>query len=971
MKLRLLTIVATVAILISACTDKKSSSRKYQSVKNDPTEARIYTLDNGLKVYLSVNKDEPRVQTLVAVKAGSKQDPADATGLAHYLEHMLFKGTSELATTNWEEEKAILQQISDLYEARRNTTDEGERTTIYQQIDSLSFIAAKFAIPNEYDKVVSGMGAKGTNAFTSFEQTVYINDIPSNEIQKWAELESLRFQDLVLRLFHTELETVYEEFNRGQDSDGRKMIFKMFEKMFKNHPYGTQSTIGTADHLKNPSMEKIHEYFVKNYIPNNMAIIMSGDIDPDKTIEIINETFGKWEKKETPVFTFTPEEPITGIIEGEVLGPQAENLMIGYRFGGGNTQDPIYLTVIDALLNNGQAGLIDLNLINQQKVLRANSFVYELKDYTGFFLSGYPRQGQSLDEVKDLLLEQIELIKTGNFDDYLLDAIIKDFRLSQMRTLESNQGRAFNMLDAFIMERDWEDQAQLLEKLKGITKEKLVEFANKNFKDNYIYVKKLTGNDPSIVRIQKPSITPLEINREDESVLYKRLDSIESGRITPLFVDYKSAINTASLENGLSFSSIENKTNEIFNLYYLFDMGTDNDKQLSIALDYLTYLGTDKYTSDELKKEFFKLGLSFDVFSSRDKVYIYLTGLQESFEEGVKLFEHILANVKVDETAFVNLSQDELKDRADTRLNKGSILFGAMNDYAKYGPKSPFTNKVSNKNIVEINPQDLVDKIKDLSNFKHRIFYYGPAKTSVVESVLEEHHMVSEELKDYPAAQKFETLATVSNKVYFVDYDMVQVEMMQISRSKMFDAKNIPLASIFGEYFGSGLSSIIFQEIREAKALAYSAYSGYSTPSSKDEYHYVTTYIGTQADKLVEATKAMNFLMNNMPETQEQFNAAKSAALKKIETDRITKTSIFFSYEAAKKIGFDYDYRKDVYDAIEKMTMADLKVFFDANIAGSTYSKLVIGKKKDMNMKVLKDMGAMQELTLDEIFNYY
>ena len=203
--------------------------RSYVEVPNDPLKTRIYTLGNGMKVYLSVNKDEPRIQTNIAVRAGSKFDPSDATGLAHYLEHMLFKGNSDIATVNWEEEKKVLKQISDLYEKNRNTKDENAKRKIYEEIDSLSQIASKFAVPNEYDKMVSSLGAKGTNAYTSNERTVYINDIPSNELEKWLHLESSRFSELTLRLFHTELETVYEEFNRSQDNDYFKAYIAQYQ----------------------------------------------------------------------------------------------------------------------------------------------------------------------------------------------------------------------------------------------------------------------------------------------------------------------------------------------------------------------------------------------------------------------------------------------------------------------------------------------------------------------------------------------------------------------------------------------------------------------------------------------------------------------------------------------------------------------------------------------------------------------
>ena len=314
-----------IAYLIFVSIDKyeeDNTQYNYQTVENDPLNVLIYTLENGLKVYMSINKDEPRIQTNIAVNTGSKQDPSDATGLAHYLEHMLFKGTSEIGTINWTDESVELKKISDLYEQRRNTVNPKEREAIYKKIDSISVVAAKYTVANEYDKMISSLGAKGTNAYTSLERTVYINDIPSNELEKWLIIESERFSELVLRLFHTELETVYEEFNRGQDNDSRLSWYTMMKSIFKKHQYGTQTTIGTSEHLKNPSMEKIHQYFNEQYVPNNMAIVLSGDIDPDKTIALIEKYFGQYQFKEVPEFTVIQEDPI---VEPEFISIQGSS----------------------------------------------------------------------------------------------------------------------------------------------------------------------------------------------------------------------------------------------------------------------------------------------------------------------------------------------------------------------------------------------------------------------------------------------------------------------------------------------------------------------------------------------------------------------------------------------------------------------------------------------------------------------
>ena len=382
------------ALFVMSCSEPEATSEfPYESVENDPLGTRIYTLDNGLKVYLSVNRDEPRIQTSIAVRAGSKYDPAETTGLAHYLEHMLFKGNSAISSLDWESEKPLLQEISDLYEKHRAASEKAKKDSIYGLIDSISQIAATYVVPNEYDKMVTSMGAKGTNAYTSFERTVYINDIPSNELSRWLELESTRFKELTLRLFHTELEAVYEEFNGFQDSDYAKEYIAMFNLLFPNHQYGTQTTIGEGEHLKNPSMVNIHEYFDTYYVPNNMAIVLAGDFDFDETINLINDHFGSWQSKEIPAYQAPVEKPIEAVLSADVYGPNTARMSMAYRFGGVDSKDADYLKLIGGILSNGKAGLIDLNLLKKQELVSAQSGPYVLKDYAIFEMAATPKQG--------------------------------------------------------------------------------------------------------------------------------------------------------------------------------------------------------------------------------------------------------------------------------------------------------------------------------------------------------------------------------------------------------------------------------------------------------------------------------------------------------------------------------------------------------------------------------------------------
>lgn len=940
----------------------------YEEVTNDPTGLRLYTLENGLKVYLSKNTDEPKIQTYIAVRAGSNYDPKESTGLAHYLEHMLFKGTDKMGTSDWEKEKEYLKKISDLYEKHRAEKDIEKKKVIYKEIDVVSLEASNYSVANEYDKITGSLGATGTNAYTSFEQTVYTNKIPANELNKWLSLESERFSKLVLRLFHTELEAVFEEFNRGQDNDRWKSYFSILESLFPSHPYGQQTTIGKADHLKNPSMVDIHNYFNTYYVPNNMAIILVGDLDFDETIKNVNDTFGKYKKKELTHPVLPKETEITKPIIAEVFGPTAESISLAFRSKAINTKEEKLVALCDMILANGNAGLIDLNLNQKQVVQNASCYPTFLNDYGYHTFTGSPKVNQTLDQVKDLLLGEIEKLKKGEFDDWMIEAVVNDLKLSQTKRYENTSALADVYVEAFIYHQNWADRVSFLNELKKIKKEELVAFANEFYKDNYVVTYKRKGEDKSIVKVENPGITPINLNRDKSSTFITEFNKKESTPLEPKFINYKSAIKELETNNGIKVSYVENEINDLFDLNIIFDMGKDNNKKLSLAAGYLEYVGTDKYSAEDIKKEFYKLGVEYYVRAQDDKTYVGLKGLKENLPKGLELLEHLWDNAKEDKTAYDKYVEKIFKGREDGKTQKGNILWGGLMNYGMYGEDSRLRDIMQMDELKTIDPKELVNIIKDLKNYKQRIFYYGKDINAAVSS-LNTHHKLYGELKDYPEAKEYVKKETGGN-VFFTNYEMVQTELLFLAKGDAFSPENLASSRLFNTYFGSGLSSIVFQEIRESKSLAYSAYAGYSNPRKKEDKSFVYAYVGTQTNKLEQAVDAMMDLMNDMPEAEKQFNAAKESTLKKIAAERITKSNIFWSYERLKKLGIDNDNREEMYNTIKNMTIKDLKKFFDESIKGESYNVMVLGNKKDLDVKSLQKLGKIKELDVDYLFNY-
>ena len=945
-----------------------SGGYAYKYVTNDPAKSRFYTLKNGLTVILSPASKDPRIQCYVATKAGSKTDPSTNTGLAHYLEHMLFKGTDKFGSLDWTKEKPELDKIDALYEQYNKTTDVEKRKAIYQQIDSVSGVASRYGIANEYDKMMSSMGAQGTNAFTSFEQTVYTDDVPANAIDKYLAVQGERFRNPILRIFHTELEAVYEEKNRGLDSDGRRVFEKLFAELFKNHNYGLQTTIGTIDHLKNPSLVEIRKYFNTYYVPNNMGVIMSGDFNPDEMIKKVDATFSYMQNKAVPKYTFQPEQPIASPILSEVVGPDAESVTIGFRLPGNKSKDVLLADLVGQILTNGKAGLMDLNLVKKQKLLGASASVFTLIDYGIMYMQGRPTLGQSLDDVKALMLGEIENLKKGNFDDNLITSIINNQKKNKILATESYGSRANDLMDAFTSELDWQEQVAYTDQLSKLTKNDIVAFANKYFGDNYVCILKRKGEDKSIIKVEKPPITPVETNRDAQSGFVKKVNNMPATPVKPVWLDYNKDLQKASIgPAGVLY--VQNKDNSIFRLRYRFNMGTWNNKKLSLAAQYLQFLGTDKMSAEDITKAFYKIACSFSVGASAEYTTVTIEGLQENFTTAVKLFEDVLKNCKGDENALKSLKARITKSRTDAKANKGAIMNGLVS-YARFGSKNPFNYVLTDEELKNTTAEELIGILHDLNSYAHKILYYGPQPLTQLTAGLKAIHTVPATFKAEGDKMRFTPATQTNNQILFADYNMVQSEIRWVRNAGTYSADKEPVIDIFNNYFGGGMGALVFQTIRESKALAYSTFAFYAKPDKKEDPFYTLAYVGCQADKFNESVVAMNELLNELPNVEENIKFARAGIKKDIETERITQDGIIFNYLAAQQKGLNEDIRKKTYAAVDKIGYTELKQFHSDNIANKPYTYCIVASEKKLPEEQMKKYGEVKKLSLEEIFGY-
>lgn len=958
-------------MLFTSLLTLSAKDYKYTTVQGDPMQTRIYTLDNGLKVYLSVNAEKPRIAAHIAVNTGSRNDPADCTGLAHYLEHLIFKGSHKFGTSNYEAERPLIQQISDLYEEYRKLTDPAERKAKYHEIDSISQLAAQYNIPNEYDKLMAAIGSQGTNAFTSNDITCYTEDIPSNEVERWAEIQADRFQNLVLRGFHTELEAVYEEKNIGMAQDSRKIIEAMNAKLYPSHSYGTQTTIGTQEHLKNPSMVEIQKYYNRYYRPNNVAICMAGDMDPDKVIAIIDREFGSWQPGNDIQPRQFPEQP--RFVEPQdttVMGLEAENLILAWRFDGTASMQNDTLQVLSSVLYNGRAGLIDLNVNQKMALQEGYSYVYNLKDYSALMLGATPNAGQSLDEARDVLLAEIEKLKKGEFDDDLLMAINNNNRRAFLMQLDDNESRVSAMAYSFVNGETWENNVRSLDRQQMITKADVVAFARKYLDNGYVYVKKEQGEDTSVKKIEKPEITPIPTNRDMSSDFLKQMASRTVEPIQPRFDDYNRDLTKATTKDKQQMLYVQNKENDLFTLAFLYDFGDRADVRYSILSSYLDLLDTKKFTNEELKKRFYNLACDYNVSVSNRRINVSLSGLNKNLPAALVLLDEVLNNSKADAEVYNALVDQVLKERMEAKQNQQQC-FNFLYQYGLHGAKNDYTNMMSEAEMRSTSPQTFVDLAKSLSTYKYTVLYYGPSTVDELSAAIAKNHKTAKKLADVPVNKEFEWTQTPQSEIIIAPYKANNIYMRMINNeAKPLALERRPVIRLFNEYFGGSMNAIVFQELRESRGLAYNASAYYNPSTRTDEPEFWFEHIISQNDKMIECINTFKEITDDMPQSETAFEIAKNSVMKTLASERTTKFDIISNYLISKDLGVDYDLNRVAYESIPNLKLADIVRFEQQSIKGKPLRYVILGDENELDIPALEKIAPVKRVTLEEIFGY-
>jgi predicted Zn-dependent peptidase len=950
-----------------ADTASAAYTRLYEPNAADALDAHIYELDNGLRVYLTRNAEEPRFYAEIAVRAGSKHDPADATGLAHYLEHLLFKGNQSMGTLDYESERPYLEQIEALYEQHFGETDSARRAEIYAEINRLSQLAAQYAIPGELDKLYNSMGASGLNAHTWHEETVYKVGLPSNRLEHWAEIESERFINPVFRLFHTELEVVYEEKNRTLDNRGRVSAYALSDLLYKNHPYGQQSTIGDSEHLKNPSLVYIQQYFDTYYVPNNMAIFISGDININDTIALISDEFSSWQRKALPAAQTWTEAPINDVERVTVSYPGQEEVQMAFRTVPKGHPDIEALMLLDMILDNSTAGLINLNLNQRQRVQAAGSSPEFHNDFGSQTVWGAPREGQTLLEVEQLLLEQIDMIRRGEFEDWIIPAIINDFKRMEKRGLESNTARVTTMRAAFLANADWNDSVGQMQRMEQVTKADIIAVANTYFThQNYVAVHRING-PADIPPVDKPQIDPVQIDPSRQSAFATAILAKPFQEIEPTWLVAGQDYQILEYASGVKLYYAHNPLNDLFSFSMSIDVGTEENDLLSLAGSVMGKAGTLDYPAEELQKQWYRLGADFNFATGANETMISISGMDPQFEQALGLMLELAGNPQSDSATFEELKNSILQARRDQREDPGAIS-QALYLYNRYGDESPMLRALDSEAIRAVELEQVLTLISNLQKYQHTLSYTGSLTPEEVTAVLARHHQVDAELMDTPP-YRFRTARQVgSNEIYLINRETAQAQVRLEFSDGEFDESHVVPSSLYSSYFGGGMSSVVFQELREARALAYSAAATYAQGGRLGAENLALGAIGSQNDKAVEATAAFIELFDNMPASAERFADAWGSQINRYRTGNIGFRAIPGTVRGWELLGLDGDPRPQRFAQLQNSSLEDLMQFQRERIADRPKLISIVGDTTRMDIETLSELGTIRELTVDDVF---
>jgi predicted Zn-dependent peptidase len=941
--------------LISEAVDKP--------IAGDPLGVTVHVLSNGLTVYLSPNTQEPRVYYEIAVRAGSRHDPLEATGMAHYLEHMQFKGTNRLGTSDFGHEKSRLDLIEELYEELFETENQKQRLDIYSRIDRESQAAAKFAIANELDRLYSAVGFNAINAHTSQDETVYKGCFPSNRAEVWAAVEADRLTTPIYRLFLPELETVYEEFNKRNDEAENEFHRAALSAMFDGHPYG-RDIIGLGAHLKNPSISRMRSFFRAYYRPNNMAIILSGDFNRPDMLDLIKRYFGKLEPAEIPPAPKGEIKAPRGVRKTEILYQAEEKVGIGWLICGHGHPDEDAVIVMDMLMDNRWTGILNLSVNKAQKVKTSGAQPIIFNEAGEWLMWAVAKAGQTLEQAEDVLLQAVAKLKAGDFTDEDIRAVVTDFEVNEKKRLEKNSERVGHIRRAFIEGEPWPDAVRRLERLKKVAKKDVLAAAKKYLGDDRVVIYRRKG-EPVVESVAKPEFTALDIDAGRQSPFFSQLLTLPAKPLAPRFLKEGRDYRILPRPWGRLYWT-ENPVNDLFHLEFRFTLGRTHDKKLKLALKFLELCGAGGMTVDDFQRALYQLGSKLEVESGERECVVLLSGLEKNLTETLRLALLRFSKPKVAAGAFERMIAVERGDRKNRKLDPNKI-FHALSDFAARGAESSVLGDLSPKELDALTEADLTAVLGSLFEYPRSALYTGCLRAEDAAGLLDKAQALK--VRPEPAKKIFKLIVPGSSRVIFVHRDNLnQAVIGAYAADGPYEADARVDYRIFNAVMG-GMSGVYFQEVREARALAYAAAGGYGPGERKGDDNSLWSYAGTQCDKAAETSLLLAELMAHPPITPERFVSAVREAEESYRTESPTLSDIPRQIDRWHKLGFDVDPRIESLGRLESYKQAELNRFAE-RFSSKPLTFYILADRSRVELKALEALGKLEERAVDELFPF-
>lgn len=933
-------------------------------------EVKELKLSNGMTVWLNEDHSQPKVFGAVVVKAGAKDCPN--TGIAHYFEHIMFKGTDRIGTTGYAAEKPWLDSISAQYDLLSQTKDETTRTRIQKHINELSIKAADYIIPNEYSRLISKYGGSSLNAGTGQDLTYYHNSFLPQFMEQWCWLNSERLMTPVFRGFQGELENVYEEKNRAADDMG-DVQDKIFKAVFKTQPYA-YPVLGSTENLKNPRLSDMTAFFKKYYVASNMGLILCGDIRPDAAlVTLLEKTFGRVQTGPVPERRKSPMPAIEAGDRQQIKLPipliGAEALV--FKAPTEYEADANALDLANMLLYNGKAGLLD-SLTNEHKVLVSAAMTAGLDDAAGSAIIVIPNLFGKMKKAEGRVLEQVQQVMDGNFSEEQVEILKQQMLMDAQRELETISSRSQRMVMTFSKGRSWQDVLDKIEGIRRLTKADVVAAARKYYGGNYITLSKKYGT-PQKETLKQPGYKPVSPkNLDAKSAFALQLEQIPVKDMAVRTVDFGQDIVIKPLNNHVTLYYKDNPVNDVFTFTLRYKDGELHTPALSVLGSCLSQLGTDSLNRQQLGQAWQRIGATMEVVPGDVTFSINLTGPDKQLVPALRLLAHFLRSAKGDQKALKDAKDEDRIDRKSFGKQKDDVLRPAIHRIA-YGERSSYLKQLSRKEVKALKNEDLMALFRELQQYDCELFYCGRQPIEYVAAQAQQALPLSQCTK--PQADTFRPFLQYDEPVvyfyhvpksrqnYIVSYDAIGALPTQEERVKF---------KLWDEYFGGGMSSVLFQNVREFRSLAYatggSAFTTSLAQHSDASQGYVTV-TGTQADKTLEALSTVDSLLRQLPMKENNLEAARQSVLNDIQNNYPTFRTLGKYVANQLRDGYVSDPNTGIARGIPSVTSQDIMQFHQKHVTSNKNRIwIVIGDRKLTDMKALARYGKVVELRKEDVY---